>query len=211
MAIDYVIDYTCVPKQTLTTEGIVERLKARERAGAVIKLFRENGDQRPPSEMGFEFTRTTVEGEEETRVIVVQVMLDLAAQLDPLEQHCAGCPANVSGRPFGCVGAIQYPITAAAERWLLDQLPDIEEPLTWLLLRQGVQDLGYDGEAVRPLRATARVLLVHRSGRVASKKRLMTLRPVRSTSARRSSSMNIPGGKRVAQSAASDRSTSTWN
>ena len=125
MAIDYVIDYTCVPKQTLTTEGIVERLKARERAGAVIKLFRENGDQRPPSEMGFEFTRTTVEGEEETRVIVVQVMLDLAAQLDPLEQHCAGCPANVSGRPFGCVGAIQYPITAAAERWLLDQLPDI--------------------------------------------------------------------------------------
>ncbi len=153
MAIDYVIDYMCVPKQRLGSDGILERLKARERAGAVIKLFRENNDPRPPSEMGFEFTRTTPAGEEETRVIVVQDMLDQAAELDPLAHYCAGCPANVQGVPFGCVGAIQYPISAAAERWLLDQLPGIEEPLPWLLLRQGVQELGYDGEAVKPLRA----------------------------------------------------------
>lgn len=153
MAIDYVIDYACVPKETLTTDGILERLKARERAGAVIKLFRDNGDQRPPSEMGFEFTRTNAAGEEETRVVVVQEMLDQAVELDPLAHFCAGCPANMRGVPFGCIGAIQYPISAAAERWLLDRLPSIEEPLPWLLLRQGVQELGYDGESVRPLRA----------------------------------------------------------
>jgi hypothetical protein len=153
MAIDYVIDYTCVPKATLTTGGILERLKARERAGAVIKLFRENGDNRPPSEMGFEFTRTNAGGVEETRVVVVQEMLDQAGELEPLAHFCEGCPANARGVPFGCIGAIQYPITAAAERWLLDRLPGIDEPLPWLLLRQGVQELGYDGEAVRPLRA----------------------------------------------------------
>ncbi len=153
MAIDYIIDYACVPKETLTTEGIVERLKARERAASVIRLFRENGDQRPPSEMGFEFTRTTPEGDEENRVIVVQEMLDLAADLDPLQPYCAGCPANLSGAPFGCIGFIEYPISTAAERWLLDLLPGIEEPLPWLLLRQGVQELGYDGESVKPLRA----------------------------------------------------------
>lgn len=153
MAIDYVIDYACVPKEVLTTEGIVERLKARERAQAVIRLFRENGDQRPPSEMGFEFTRTNAAGEEETQVIVVQAMLDRAAELDPLAQYCAGCPANVSGEPFGCVGSIAYPISAASERWLLDQLPGIDQPLAWLLLRQGVQEMGYDGAPVRPLRA----------------------------------------------------------
>jgi hypothetical protein len=155
MAIDYIIDYSCVPKDTLTTEGILERLKSRERAGAVIKLFRENDDQRPPSEMGFEFTRTNRDGEEETRVIVVQEMLDLAAELIPLEQHCIGCPANVSGTPFGCIGAISYPISAAGERWLLDQLPGIDQPLVWLLLRQGIQELGYDGEPVKPLRANS--------------------------------------------------------
>ena len=152
MAIDYVIDYGCVPKEALSTEGILERLKARERAGAVIKLFRDAGDGRPPSEMGFEFTRTTHSGEEETRVIVVQEMLDLAAELDPLAHFCEGCPANLRGVPFGCVGAIEYPISAAAERWLLDQLPGIDQPLAWLLLRQGVQEMGYDGAPVAPLR-----------------------------------------------------------
>ncbi|MEP7292621.1 MAG: hypothetical protein ABI835_12620 [Chloroflexota bacterium] len=153
MAIDDVVGYSCVPKETLGTPGILERLKARERAGAVIKLFREAGDQRPPSEMGFEFTRTTLSGDEENRVIVVQEMLDLAAELDPLAHFCAGCPANVLGVPFGCVSAIEYPISAAAERWLLDQLPGVDQPLAWLLLRQGVQELGYDGAPVEPLRA----------------------------------------------------------
>lgn len=155
MAIDYVIDYDCVPKQMLGTGGILERLKARARAGAVIKLFRENGDQRPPSEMGFEFTRTTAAGEEETRVVVVQEMLDLATELDPLAHYCVGCPANIAGAPFGCVGAIEYPISLAGERWLLDQLPGTDQPLVWLLLRQGVQELGYDGAPVEPLRANS--------------------------------------------------------
>ena len=153
MAIDYVIDYTCVPKAALGTDGILDRLKARDRAAAVIQLYRENGDQRPPSEMGFELSRTTLEGVEETQVIIVQDMLDRAAELDPLASYCAGCPANVRGVPFGCVGFIQYPISARAERWLLDRLPGIDEPLIWMLLRQGIQELNYTGESVAPLRA----------------------------------------------------------
>lgn len=153
MAIDYVIDYACIPKETLSTAGIVERLKARERAASVIRLFRENGDQRPPGEMGFEMTRTALDGTEETRLVIVQEMLDLAAELDPLAGYCAGCPANASGESFGCVGFIQYPISSRAERWLLDRLPGTDEPLVWLLLRQGVQEMGYDGESVKPLRA----------------------------------------------------------
>ena len=87
MAIDYVIDYGCEPKRKLTTEGIVERIKSRERAHTIIKIYRENGDARPPSEMGFEFTRSTPEGEEETELIVVQDILDQANELKPLEPH----------------------------------------------------------------------------------------------------------------------------
>lgn len=152
MAIDYIIDYDCVPKQTLGTEGILERLKAQARAENVIRLFREHGDNRPPSEMGFEFTRSLPDGAEETQVVMVQDMLDQAAELDPLAHYCDGCPANALNKPFGCMGQIQYPISSAAEAWLLDRLPGIEQPLVWLLLRQGVQELGYDGEAVKPLR-----------------------------------------------------------
>ncbi len=152
MAIDYIIDYSCTPKETLPTAGILERLKGEERAQAIIQLFRRNGDGRPPSEMGFEFTRSTPEGQEETRVIVVQDLLDEAAELKPLEHHCKGCPANIGKRSFGCMGFIQYPVSQQAETWLLDQLPVPDEPLVWLLLRQGIREFEYDGHSVHLLR-----------------------------------------------------------
>lgn len=155
MAIDYTIGYDCVPKQTFSAEGILERLKGKERADSVIQLFRRSGDERPPSEMGFEFTRSTPEGEEETRVIVVQTMLDRYAELEAVEHHCAGCPANRTGMPFGCNGFIQYPITAAAEKWLLDRLPTPDDTLIWSLLRLGVKEFKYDGASVEPLRAAS--------------------------------------------------------
>ena len=152
MAIDTIVDLGCVPKQTLGTVGILERLKGRSRAEAVIRLYRKAGDNRPPSEMGFELSRTNAQGNEETQVIVVQAMLDQAADLDPLEGYCAGCPANAAARPFGCMNFIQYPISAAAEVWLLKQLPPPDEPLPWLLLRQTVQEMGYTGQSAAPLR-----------------------------------------------------------
>lgn len=154
MAIDYIVDYGCVPKQTLGTEGILERLKGRARAEAIIGLYRKSGDRRPPSEMGFELSRTNAQGEEETKVIVVQSLLDAAAELDPLEHYCVGCPANAADRPFGCMNFVQYPLSAAAEVWLLKQLPSPDEPLPWLLLRQTMTEMGYTGAPTAPLRAT---------------------------------------------------------
>ncbi len=153
MAIDTIIDYDCIPKQTLGTEEILERLKFRDRAHIVIDQYRRAGDQRPPTDMGFEFTRSHPDGTSETQTIIVQNALDNADDLDKLAHHCVGCPANASGAPFGCMNFIQYPISAEAERWLLDQLPPTDQPLLWLLLKQSVQEMGYDGETVRPLRA----------------------------------------------------------
>ncbi len=153
MAIDYVIGYDCVPKHHLTTEGMIDRLKARDRAHTVIALYREGGDDRPPALMEFEMTRISAGGEEETRVVNIQEMLDSARDLDVYASFCTVCPANPSRAPYGCYGLIHYPISARAERWLLDRLPGIEEPLVWLLLRQGALELGYDGASVAPLRA----------------------------------------------------------
>ena len=152
MAIDHIIDYDCIPKQALTTEGIIERIKAEERAYTIIGLFRKNGDERPPSEMGFEFTRSTPEGSEEVQVIVVQDLLDEAEVLNSLAHHCEGCPANRTGKRFGCMGFVQYPITEEGEQWLIDRLPVPDEPLIWLLLKQGVKEFQYDGASVQPLR-----------------------------------------------------------
>lgn len=153
MAIDHVIDLDCVPKQMLTTDGILARLKARDRAAAILKLYRDRGDQRPPSEMGFEMARRLPDGSEETRVIIVQEMLDQAAQLDPLAKHCEGCPANRSRQPFGCFGMIGYPISQAAELWLLKQLPDPDDPLIFLLLNKTMTDFAFNDENVAAMRA----------------------------------------------------------
>ncbi len=152
MAIDYVIEYKCYPKQELTTEGILERIKGRARAEAVIKLFRDNGDMRPVSEIGFELERTTASGEAETKVVMVQNMLDQADELLPYEHYCAGCPANNTGAPFGCIGQIEYPISREAELWLLKQLPVPDETLPWMLMRQGLREFKASGEAVSSMR-----------------------------------------------------------
>ncbi|MBZ0295035.1 MAG: hypothetical protein K8L99_20900, partial [Anaerolineae bacterium] len=152
MAIDYVIDLDCVPKQTLGTPGILERLKSRERAQTIIELFRRNGDNRPPTEMGFEMVRTAADGSEETQVVVVQHLLDFAEDLDPLAHYCEGCPANRTGMPFGCTGQIGYPISGHAEAWMLNRLPEPTEPLVWLLLRQGIREFKYDGSTALKLR-----------------------------------------------------------
>ncbi|MBZ0302013.1 MAG: hypothetical protein K8J31_19850, partial [Anaerolineae bacterium] len=153
MAIDYIIGYDCVPKQTLGTEGILERLKGRERAETIIQLYRQHGDDRSPKEMGFEQVRTAADGSEETQIIIVQHLLDAADELIPLESYCEGCPANRTGDPFGCMGRINYPLSPFGEAWLLNQLPEPTDTLVWLLLRQGIQEFNYDGSTVRALRA----------------------------------------------------------
>ena len=152
MAIDYIIEYDCAPKRELTANGILERLKERERAREVIQWFRNAGDDRPPTRMGFEFSRNTPDDKSEAQLIVVQDLLDHVAVLDEQAQHCRHCPANRGRGAYGCIGFIQYPITGRAEAWLLDRLPVPDEPLIWLLLKQGIQQLGYDGASMKALR-----------------------------------------------------------
>ena len=152
MAIDYIIELDCQPKRALTAAGILDRLKERERAETIIRWFRDAGDDRPPSEMGFEYTRSAPGDPESRQLIVVQDLLDHAADLDDQAHHCVGCPASRDGSPFGCMGFVPYPISARLETWLLERLPVPDEPLTWLLLKQGIQRLGYDGASVKALR-----------------------------------------------------------
>lgn len=152
MGIDHIIDYDCPPKRALTVPGLMGRLKGRDRAEAVIQLYRDQGDMRPPSEMGFEMVRRTAEGVEETEVILVQDLLDAAAELEPWESHCVNCPANRAGTPFGCIGTINYPISEAGERWLLDRLPSNEHPLPYMLLQRAIREMGYSGESANALR-----------------------------------------------------------
>jgi hypothetical protein len=162
MAIDYVIDYDCVPKRTLGTDGILERLKGEERAHSIIELYRQHGDDRTPKEMGFEMVRTAADGSEETQIVIVQHLLDSAKELSPLEHYCDGCPANRTGDPFGCMGRISYPLSPFGEAWLLNRLPEPTDTLVWLLLREGIMKFGYDGSTARGLREAGNTIFSER-------------------------------------------------
>lgn len=151
MGIDTVINFPCIPKDVLTTEGILERLKMQDRAEAVIRVYREQGDLRPTTEIGFEVTRRSADGTMSTETVIVSEALESAKELDEVAPHCIGCPANRANRPFGCITTINYPISEAGEIWLLKQLPQDNSPLLHLL-RRGIDEYGYDGETVRQLR-----------------------------------------------------------
>lgn len=159
MGVDYVIHYDCEPKRALTLEGLMGRLKGRDRAEKIIQLYRAQGDRRSPSQMGFEMVRRLPDGSEETEVVIVQELLDSAADLAAWESRCVGCPANLAGVPFGCISVINYPISTGAERWLLDQLPGNDHPLVFMLLQSAIREMGYSGQSVVPLRAQAGTFL----------------------------------------------------
>src|SRR5689334_3812169 len=102
MGIDYVIDLECAPKEALTTEGIVNLVKARSRAEAILEMARQDGDQRPPSQITFKVALNR-QGKVETQDVSVQALLDQAAALDEHRGHCANCPANRDNpKGFGC-------------------------------------------------------------------------------------------------------------
>jgi len=155
MAIDYAIDYPCTPKRTLTTPGILARLKGRDRARRVIQLYREADDDRPYDQMGFEFTRSTPEGEEVNEVVLVSELIAAARQLDDYAHHCEGCPANITGAPYGCFGRVAYPISDHAERWLLMQLPKPPDaPLIWTLLKEHLREINEHAAEGAKIRAS---------------------------------------------------------
>lgn len=153
MAIDTSIDYACKPKKQLTTPGILARLKGRDRARRIIKLYRDNNDNRPYDQMGFEFTRNTPDGAEATEVIMVTDLLNEAAALEEHEHHCAGCPANLAGQPYGCFGRVSYPLSDHGERWLLLQLPQPHEaPLVWTLLGEHLREINQREAEIQEVR-----------------------------------------------------------
>lgn len=152
MGIDYMIHYPCVPKDTLGTDGILERLKNRERAEQVIQMYRNAGDNRSDSKIGFELTRRSANGDQYSEVVVAADLLQEAAILDEFAHHCQGCPANLTGKAYGCVGYINYPITTKGEVWLLEQLPSVADPILFIMLVRGIQEIGYSGQEARRLR-----------------------------------------------------------
>jgi hypothetical protein len=104
----------------------------------------------PVDQVEFEFVARTPDGDAAPRRIRVKDVLDRASRLDEFAPACDQCPANNTGRPFGCVGAIGYPLSSFGESWLLDR---VQPGPAAYLLRVVFEDVGLTGGNMARMRA----------------------------------------------------------
>jgi hypothetical protein len=151
VSIEHVIDLRCPVKEALGVAELLTLVKASARAEAAIAALRDAGDPRDPSAVSCRVLRHGPGGSEEREVSVAELAAR-ARDLAPHARHCVGCPANIVDAPFGCCGAITYPIERSTEMWLMSMLPRVLESTAGALLVRAIDELGYTGGPVRALR-----------------------------------------------------------
>ena len=156
MALDWIVELDCSPKQTLGrgdheegTDALLGCLKARNRAAALAEAAERNGDA--PEAQAIELHVAGPDGAVEARRVSYQELVAHARGLEGLEAACRGCPANVHEQPFGCIGAVPYPVTARAEQWLAERIQPAST-IGGTILLEAIADLGYTGESVQAFR-----------------------------------------------------------
>jgi len=150
VGIDYVVDYDCEPKRALGLDHILELLKDRSRAVAALELLRKKDpDLGSIDGLEFEFVARTPDGDLAPRRVRVKEVLDRASALEEFAPACDKCPANNTGRAYGCVGSIGYPLSHLGEVWLLGRVqkgPGSE------LLQALLKELALDGSDISKMR-----------------------------------------------------------
>jgi hypothetical protein len=127
MAIDYSVVFECEPKRYFGqgdcgqgTLSILEALKSKNRAAALRQMVEQAGKD-PATAV----VKLHVHDQDGNPIEKQATLADLEAHGRMLAQKgvlCTACPANFLGQPYGCCGAINYPIPETGETWLLSRL-----------------------------------------------------------------------------------------
>lgn len=107
---------------------------------------------KPESEWTFKTVVLGPNGPQETEMRIFDLLAE-ATPLETLAQHCTSCPANIRSTDFGCGGAIHYPITAQAERWLVSRLPADLNSVRGHLLTSAIADFSFSGSDIDAARS----------------------------------------------------------
>lgn len=156
MAIDYAVTLDCAARRhfgggdaSRGTLDILDRLKARNRAESVREFARQQGLTNVSP------TVTVQTQDAQGNLVEKQIsVVEMEAEAMPLDAHaaaCAGCPANFQARPYGCYGAINYPVSQAGEAWLLSR---VQPPGTMgaQLCAEFMKEFRVSGDGIRQLR-----------------------------------------------------------
>jgi hypothetical protein len=152
MAIDYVLAMGCEPQKLLGVERLVALHRTRVIARSALAHMRQEGENRPASEIEVQMTVRKPDGDA-SRGVTLQDLLDESAPLDEVAGACDTCPAGLS-REFSCHRRIRYPIPEHVEQWLMARLPSALGCTAGALLVRGLQEFGWDGSPTARLRAS---------------------------------------------------------
>ena len=151
MAIDYVLAMGCEPQKRLGIERLVGLHRTRILARTALAHMRDDGDPRSPQDIEVQLTMRKPDGES-ARGVTLQTLLEEAAPLDEVADHCATCPGGFT-REFACHRRIRYPIPEHVEAWLMSRLPSTLDCTAGALLARGLGEFGWDGTPAAKLRS----------------------------------------------------------
>lgn len=127
MAVDYCVSFECETKEYFGggdalkgTVAILDMLKADSRGNVIRELAEQDG--RNPNEMEVTLHVPGPHGHPIEKQVTLAELERESAPLKARGQACIGCPANVRQSPYGCIGAINYPVARDAELWLLERV-----------------------------------------------------------------------------------------
>ena len=153
MGLDYIVNLSCKPKLTFGrgdlargTADVLARQKAKNQADMLAQMAEEEGQ-----DLG-EIAITIADGRGGERNVSHAELVQQAAPLAEHASACEDCPANVIGRPYGCIGSVSYPIDDDGEKWLLGRVAGAGKEAQRLMFA-AIDDFGYDGEEIREHRA----------------------------------------------------------
>lgn len=160
MGVDFVVRHGCAAKRALGggdpvagAKELVRLVKVRDIA-RVLEHHAKSRDLDPAELSVTQSQRNVATGQVTSRKISYGELVADAAGLDPHAAGCEACMVNVLEPAFGCYGAIQYPITAETETWLMARLRPADEA-GGMLLVEALEDPGYDGAPIARMRGSA--------------------------------------------------------
>jgi len=142
MSVSWYVDYPCSVRERYSSEQLAQMEASRNRARMATEALRNGpfANSGLPEE-DWTFTMNDNSG---SRTLRIGDLLEESKPLDDLKHHCISCTANIRHASFGCGGGLRYPISAAAEAWLMSCLPSDLSSSKGTLALQAVEDFASD-------------------------------------------------------------------
>jgi len=161
MAIEFALQKPCAARRHTPEVKLRTMIRQAAAAEVAIAQFRDKFPHADEETLTSKCTVQVAVKRPDGTVIQTQVTVGrLQSMIEPLSEldgECKGCPANVSGRSFGCVGKVDTPVRKEVEDWLLARLPDDAKDAHLVQLLKHLAELGIDGAPIDEQRARSRM------------------------------------------------------